>query len=144
MEKSQFKDIVAEFIANHRGTTMICCGECALAFADPLLVTVSGGADSVALLLVLRELGYSVVAAHCNFHLRGEESNRDERWVRTLATQLSVPLVVKHFDVEAYEREHGVYAENCATNGFMRLPSSISVRLSLWHIMWMMLWRHSL
>ena len=101
MEKSQFKDIVAEFIAK----------ECALMLADPLLVTVSGGADSVALLLVLRELGYSVVAAHCNFHLRGEESNRDERWVRTITTQLSVPLVVKHFDVEAYEREHGVSTE---------------------------------
>ena len=44
------------------------------------LVALSGGADSVALLLVLHELGYTVEACHCNFHLRGEESDRDERF----------------------------------------------------------------
>ena len=43
-----------------------------------LLVALSGGADSVALLCVLLDLGYDCVAVHCNFHLRGDESNRDE------------------------------------------------------------------
>ena len=42
------------------------------------IVGLSGGADSVALLLILKELGFHVEAAHCNFHLRGEESQRDE------------------------------------------------------------------
>ena len=46
------------------------------------LVAVSGGADSVALLLVLQRLGYRVEAIHCNFHLRGDESDRDEEFVR--------------------------------------------------------------
>ena len=47
--------------------------------SDRVLVCVSGGADSVALLDVLLRGGYECVAAHCNFHLRGEESNRDEQ-----------------------------------------------------------------
>ena len=40
----------------------------------PVLVGVSGGADSIALLTILVESGYSCIAAHCNFHLRGDES----------------------------------------------------------------------
>lgn len=48
------------------------------------VVALSGGPDSVALLRVLVSLGYTVHAAHCNFHLRGEESNRDEKFCETL------------------------------------------------------------
>ena len=44
------------------------------------LVALSGGADSVALLLVLKQLGYNIEAVHCNFHLRGDESDRDENF----------------------------------------------------------------
>lgn len=51
---------------------------------DKILVALSGGADSVALLCVLHTAGYPCEAAHCNFHLRGEESNRDELFVRQL------------------------------------------------------------
>ncbi len=65
----------------------------------PVLVAVSGGADSVALLAVLCELGYSCVAAHCNFHLRGDESTRDMRFVEQLCERLGVDLTVSHFDV---------------------------------------------
>lgn len=72
-----------------------------------MLVALSGGADSVALLRVLMEAGYDCRAAHCNFHLRGEESMRDERFVRDLCQRLNVPLAVKDFDVAAWQREHG-------------------------------------
>ena len=73
----------------------------------PVLVALSGGADSVALLRVLLEAGCDCRAAHCNFHLRGEESMRDERFVRQLCERLNVPLIVKDFDVSAWQQEHG-------------------------------------
>lgn len=65
----------------------------------PVLVALSGGADSVALLAALCELGYNCVAAHCNFHLRGDESTRDMRFVEQLCERLGVDLSVTHFDV---------------------------------------------
>ena len=49
-----------------------------------VVIGLSGGADSVALLIVLRKLGYHCIAMHCNFHLRGNESNRDEQFVTAL------------------------------------------------------------
>ncbi len=64
-----------------------------------VLVALSGGADSVALLAILVALGYDVVAAHCNFGLRGAESCRDMEHCRTLAAALGVNLYVRHFDV---------------------------------------------
>ncbi|MCC8119327.1 MAG: tRNA lysidine(34) synthetase TilS [Bacteroidales bacterium] len=73
----------------------------------PVIVAVSGGADSVALLAGLHELGYDCVAAHCNYHLRGEESNRDMRAVQDLCAQLGVDLYVRDFDVEARQRATG-------------------------------------
>ena len=74
---------------------------------SPVLVALSGGADSVALLCILQSLGVSCRAAHCNFHLRGEESMRDEQFVRDLCRRISVPLVVKDFNVTAFQQEHG-------------------------------------
>lgn len=77
----------------------------------PVLVALSGGADSVALLHVLLKLGYDCRAAHCNFHLRGDESNRDEQFVTDLCRCLNVALDVKHFDVPAYINNYGVSME---------------------------------
>lgn len=70
----------------------------------PVLVALSGGADSVALLAILRALGYDCCAAHCNFHLRGEESMRDMRHATAIATALDTELYIRDFDVEAYRR----------------------------------------
>ena len=64
------------------------------------IVALSGGADSVCLLLHLLKRGEVGVAAHCNFHLRGEESNRDEAFVRELCKEKGVTLEVKHFDTQ--------------------------------------------
>ena len=66
-----------------------------------MLCALSGGADSVALVLALLELGYSVDAMHCNFHLRGEESDRDEQFVRDFCATHHVSLHVQHFDTKA-------------------------------------------
>lgn len=73
---------------------------------DLILVALSGGADSVALMLVLEELGYKLQALHCNFHLRGDESNRDECFVRKLCEQHQIPLHIQHFDTQGYAQEH--------------------------------------
>lgn len=97
MKKNRtFKDTVADFIEKEK----------LFARNDMILVALSGGADSVALLRVLLQLGYTCEAAHCNFHLRGEESNRDETFVRQLCREYQVPLHVTHFETlrEAEER----------------------------------------
>lgn len=76
-----------------------------------VLAAVSGGADSVALLLVLRQMGCHVMAAHCNFGLRGAESDSDEQFVVELCRELQVQLSVVRFDVPSYVKEHGVSTE---------------------------------
>ena len=79
-----------------------------------VLVALSGGADSVALLRLLCAQGSNVEALHCNFHLRGEESDRDEAFVTQLCKKLDVPLHVKHFKTLEYARERGISIEMAA------------------------------
>lgn len=81
---------------------------------DLYLVALSGGADSVALLLLLQEAGYSVHAAHCNFRLRGAESDRDEDFCVRLCERLGVELHLAHFDTRTYAEVHRVSIEMAA------------------------------
>lgn len=74
---------------------------CLLAPEVPVIVALSGGADSVALLAVMTRLGYNCLAAHCNFRLRGAESERDCRHCMDITAQLGVDLLVRNFDVAA-------------------------------------------
>ena len=78
------------------------------------IVALSGGADSVALLLGLLHLGQPLVAAHCNFHLRGEESDADEAFVRQLCEERGVTLYVEHFDTKAYAKQQRISIEMAA------------------------------
>lgn len=75
---------------------------------DTLLLAVSGGVDSVVLSELCKMAGFNFVIAHCNFQLRGEESDRDETFVSNLAEKYNVPLVVKKFDTEKYASEKKV------------------------------------
>ena len=68
----------------------------------------------MALLSVLVRLGYACVALHCDFHLRGEESERDAAFARTFAESLGVPFYQTGFDTVAYAREHHLSIEMAA------------------------------
>ena len=78
------------------------------------IVALSGGADSVALLCILDALGINISAAHCNFHLRGEESNRDEQFCVDLCQKMGIPLSRIHFDTQEYAQLHKVSIEMAA------------------------------
>lgn len=75
------------------------------------LVALSGGADSVALALMMKERGLNVYALHCNFHLRGKESDRDENFVRHFCDENNIPLEVCHFDTRNLAKMHGMSIE---------------------------------
>ncbi len=76
-----------------------------------IIVALSGGADSVALLSALCGLGYKCVAAHCDFHLRGDESERDRQHAKAIAESSGADYEEIHFDVEAYRQEHQISVE---------------------------------
>src|SRR5450759_42649 len=73
---------------------------------DKLLLAVSGGVDSVVLCELCKLAGFDFVIAHCNFQLRGEESKRDEQFVRELTKKYNVEIFVKKFDTEKYAEEN--------------------------------------
>lgn len=79
-----------------------------------VLVALSGGGDSVALLRILYALGYVCEAAHCNFHLRGEESDRDEVFVKRLCEKMGIPLHRIDFETERYAVENKISIEMAA------------------------------
>ncbi|MBC7565750.1 MAG: tRNA lysidine(34) synthetase TilS [Pedobacter sp.] len=67
-----------------------------------ILLAVSGGKDSVLMVHLFKEAGYTFSVAHCNFNLRGDESQRDENFVRMLTSIVEVPFYVKQFDTASY------------------------------------------
>ena len=81
---------------------------------EPVIVGISGGTDSVVLLHVLISLGYDCIAAHCNFHLRMQESNRDEEFVRKLAHSYSIPCYFIDFETIKYAENHKISIEMAA------------------------------
>ena len=79
-----------------------------------VIVGVSGGADSTALLKILLALGYRCIAVHCNFNLRGAESMRDQQFVKELCRSLGVELIICNYDTAAYARQKGISIEMAA------------------------------
>ena len=85
-----------------------------IAEGDCLILALSGGIDSMVLADLLLKSKADFVVAHCNFHLRGEESNGDEQFVREFAERNALRLFVKHFETEAFAKQQGISIEMAA------------------------------
>ena len=104
MNMNQIENIVNNYIVRHN-----------MWKHDGLyIVALSGGADSVALLLILKSIGMPIEAAHCNFHLRGEESDRDEQFCVNLCEREGIALHRIHFDTFTYAEKHKISIEMAA------------------------------
>ena len=79
-----------------------------------ILLAVSGGADSVAMLDIFAKLGFDCGVAHCNFHLREDDSDEDERLVEELAKQYRFPFYKTDFETEEYATDKGISIEMAA------------------------------
>ncbi|MCH4251026.1 MAG: tRNA lysidine(34) synthetase TilS [Prevotella sp.] len=104
MDRREFDKSIARFIAHQH----------LMEKGRLYLVALSGGPDSVALLRVLADLDYQIEAVHCNFRLRGDESDRDEAFCRHLCQSFHVPFHVTHFDTRTYAALHRVSIEMAA------------------------------
>jgi tRNA(Ile)-lysidine synthase len=83
---------------------------------DKLLIAVSGGADSAVLCELCQQARYNFAIAHCNFKLRGAESDRDENFVLELAEKYKVPVFVKEFDTNTIAKQQKTSIEETARN----------------------------
>ena len=81
---------------------------------NELLVAVSGGVDSIVLTHLLYYSGYRIRLAHMNFGLRGEESERDENFVKEVADKLSIPLYVQKTEAKTFAKENGCAIQEAA------------------------------
>lgn len=85
-----------------------------LTFDKPVIVGFSGGGDSVSLLYILHRLGYKCIAAHCNFHLRGKESDQDEEFCIKFAKEYQLILEQIGFDTTTHAARHHISIEMAA------------------------------
>ena len=81
---------------------------------EKLLVALSGGMDSMFLLHCLIQLNYQLEVAHCNFGLRGEESDRDEDFVKAFCDFKGIKFHVKRFDTANYAKNQGISIQMAA------------------------------
>lgn len=79
-----------------------------------LLIACSGGLDSVVLTHLIKEINFEIALAHCNFSLRGKESDGDEMSVIGLANQLEIPVFVETFDTKKYAEDHKISTQMAA------------------------------
>ena len=81
---------------------------------DKILLAVSGGLDSMVMLQLFHQAGYSVSVAHCNFQLRGDESAEDKKFVEEICKHRSIPFYSYPFDTKNYAKQHGLSIQMAA------------------------------
>ena len=79
-----------------------------------LLIAISGGIDSVVLTYILHQLKFNISLAHCNFHLRGIDSDSDQQFVSKMASALNIPCYIMHFDTKEYAKNHKLSIQEAA------------------------------
>src|SRR6478609_9480933 len=79
-----------------------------------LLLAVSGGVDSVVLVDLIHKAGFKYEIAHCNFQLRGSESERDENFVKSLGEKYGKEVLVKRFDTKEYSLDNKISIQEAA------------------------------
>ena len=92
------------------------CTEIGLESNAKILLALSGGIDSMALLYLLYESGFSIEVAHCNFQLRGIDSEADEQFIRESCSALNIPVHVKRFDTDKQAKSEGISIQMAARN----------------------------
>lgn len=80
----------------------------------PILVACSGGVDSMVLIDVLLKLNYKIAIAHCNFQLRGEESDEDKKFVEQFAQQNNVVFHTIKFDTKSFKKDKTISTQMAA------------------------------
>ncbi len=81
-----------------------------------ILIAISGGIDSVVLTYLLQQSNFDISLAHCNFNLRGKESDKDEEFVKNLAKKLNIPFFVTHFKTKQYAKKNKLSIQETARN----------------------------
>jgi tRNA(Ile)-lysidine synthase len=99
------QSIVDKFVAFFKGRNLL---------QGKFLAAVSGGIDSSVLCELCKQSGLQFSIAHCNFQLRGKESERDEQFVRSLAEKYDIEGFVKRFDTEVYAEESKLSVQEAA------------------------------
>lgn len=97
---------------------------------DKILLAVSGGVDSMVMLHLFRKAGFSIGVAHCNFRLRGKDSDDDEEFVRRATEQALVPFHVGQFETEHYAEEKGISIQMAARELRYRFFEEVCEKLS--------------
>lgn len=100
-----------------------------------LLVACSGGLDSVVLTYLLAKSGYDITLVHCNFSLRGNESDSDSKFVIQLAKQLQLPVYTEVFETEAYANKKGISTQMAARKLRYRWFDELSNQLGMDYIL---------